>query len=242
MTPRWVKVDSEITHGVAGDPQRRAILQLLSQVARDSRAGLIAEGIESGEDLDVCVEEGVFAAQGYFFWRGRLKNRRRRLRNFARGSTAGAGRCCRWRDRASPIESATLRSETALESVRLDVWLDVSCLFPTRSQAKAACEGGKVDVNGASAKSHREIRVGDRLTVTRGPGIRRELVVQGLADHSISKAQARMLYEDERPRRGRRWPKPAAWTDCWRRKRMRAVRTADRGERDGSRRAGSKSN
>jgi EAL domain-containing protein (putative c-di-GMP-specific phosphodiesterase class I) len=66
LTPRWVKVDSEITHRVARDPQRRAILQLLSQVARGSRAGLIAEGIESGEDLEVCVEEGVFAAQGHF--------------------------------------------------------------------------------------------------------------------------------------------------------------------------------
>lgn len=69
LTPRWVKVDSEITRGIARDTQRRAILQLLSQVARDSGAGLIAEGIESGEDLEVCVEEGVFAAQGYFLAR-----------------------------------------------------------------------------------------------------------------------------------------------------------------------------
>lgn len=69
LTPRWVKVDSEITRGIAHDPQRRAILQLLSQVTRDARAGLIAEGIESGEDLDVCMSEGVFAAQGYFLAR-----------------------------------------------------------------------------------------------------------------------------------------------------------------------------
>ena len=69
LTPRWVKVDSEITLGVARDPQRRAILQLLSQVTRDGHAGLIAEGIESGEDLDVCLAEGVFAAQGYFLAR-----------------------------------------------------------------------------------------------------------------------------------------------------------------------------
>ncbi|HLN80252.1 MAG TPA: S4 domain-containing protein, partial [Thermoanaerobaculia bacterium] len=48
-------------------------------------------------------------------------------------------------------------------SVRLDVWLDVACVFPTRSQAKAACEGGKVDVNGARAKPHRLVRAGDRL-------------------------------------------------------------------------------
>jgi EAL domain-containing protein (putative c-di-GMP-specific phosphodiesterase class I) len=69
LAPRWVKVDSEITRGVARDPQRRAILQLLSQVTRDAHAGLIAEGIESAEDLDECLAEGVFAAQGHFLAR-----------------------------------------------------------------------------------------------------------------------------------------------------------------------------
>ena len=84
-------------------------------------------------------------------------------------------------------------------SVRLDVWLDVACVFPTRSQAKAACEGGKVDVNGARAKPHREIRPGDRLTISGSEGRRRELVVRGLAERSIPKAQARQLYEDVTP-------------------------------------------
>ena len=86
-----------------------------------------------------------------------------------------------------------------LESVRLDVWLDVACVYPTRSQAKAACEGGKVDVDGARAKPHREIRVGNRLSVSRAEGVRRELVVRGLADRSLPKAQARKLYEDVTP-------------------------------------------
>ncbi len=86
-----------------------------------------------------------------------------------------------------------------LDSVRLDVWLDVSCLFPTRSQAKDACEGGKVDVNGSRAKPHREIRIGDRLTVTREGGHRRQLVVRGLAQRSVPKAEARKLYEDVTP-------------------------------------------
>ena len=36
--------------------------------------------------------------------------------------------------------------------MRLDVWLDIACLFKTRSEAKRACEGGKVDVNGEHAK------------------------------------------------------------------------------------------
>jgi ribosome-associated heat shock protein Hsp15 len=87
----------------------------------------------------------------------------------------------------------------APNGVRLDVWLDVACVFPTRTQAKAACEGGKVDVNGARAKPHREVRVGDRLTVSRSEGVRRELVVRGLAERSLPKAEARKLYEDVTP-------------------------------------------
>jgi EAL domain-containing protein (putative c-di-GMP-specific phosphodiesterase class I) len=62
-------VDSGITRGIASDSRRRAVLRLLSEVGRDGRVGLIAEGIEDPEDLDVCVEEGVFAAQGYFLAR-----------------------------------------------------------------------------------------------------------------------------------------------------------------------------
>jgi len=86
-----------------------------------------------------------------------------------------------------------------LESVRLDVWLDVACVFPTRSRAKAACEGGKVEVNGARGKPHREIRPGDRLAISGSDGRRRELLVRGLAERSIPRAQARRLYEDVTP-------------------------------------------
>jgi len=86
-----------------------------------------------------------------------------------------------------------------LESVRLDVWLDVACVFPTRSRAKAACEGGKVEVNGARGKPHREILPGDRLAISGSDGRRRELLVRGLAERSIPRAQARRLYEDVTP-------------------------------------------
>jgi ribosome-associated heat shock protein Hsp15 len=95
--------------------------------------------------------------------------------------------------------SEEARGRPPLESVRLDVWLDVACLFPTRSQAKAACEAGKVDVNGARAKPHREIRPGDRLRMTTRRGDPREVVVRGLAERSIAKAEARKLYEDVTP-------------------------------------------
>jgi ribosome-associated heat shock protein Hsp15 len=81
----------------------------------------------------------------------------------------------------------------------LDIWLDVACVYPTRSQAKAAIEGGKVEVNGARAKPHRDVRAGDRLTITNPRGDNRILVIRGLATRSIPKAQARLLYEDVTP-------------------------------------------
>jgi EAL domain-containing protein (putative c-di-GMP-specific phosphodiesterase class I) len=67
--PEWVKVDSEITRGVARDPRRRSILKSLGRLARHFSFGLIAEGVESGEDLEVCAASGVSAAQGYFIGR-----------------------------------------------------------------------------------------------------------------------------------------------------------------------------
>jgi ribosome-associated heat shock protein Hsp15 len=103
-------------------------------------------------------------------------------------------------------------------SIRLDVWLDVSCLFPTRSRAKAACEGGKVDVNGGRAKAHREIRIGDRVSVSGSEGARRELIVRGLAERSIPKAEARKLYEDVTP------PAPPEVVEARRMDRMLAPR------------------
>ena len=47
--------------------------------------------------------------------------------------------------------------------MRLDVWLDVACLFKTRSEATRACKAGKVDVNGQGTKPHREIKIGDEV-------------------------------------------------------------------------------
>jgi ribosome-associated heat shock protein Hsp15 len=85
------------------------------------------------------------------------------------------------------------------DRVRIDVWLDVACLFKTRSEAQRACNGGKVEVNGQRAKPHRELRPGDTLTITRTHGVKQRVVVRGLAETHIPKAQARELYEDITP-------------------------------------------
>jgi ribosome-associated heat shock protein Hsp15 len=85
------------------------------------------------------------------------------------------------------------------DSVRLDIWLDVACLFRTRSEAQRECKVGRVMVNGVVAKAHREVRAGDELVISRPGGRKQLLVIRGLADQHIAKAAARELYEDRTP-------------------------------------------
>jgi ribosome-associated heat shock protein Hsp15 len=84
--------------------------------------------------------------------------------------------------------------------MRLDVWLDIACLFKTRSEAKRACEGGKVDVNGQGARPHRDIKEGDELEISRPFGRRQKVIVRVLAEQHKPKAQARLMYEDVTPK------------------------------------------
>ena len=86
-----------------------------------------------------------------------------------------------------------------MESVRLDIWLDVACLFRTRSEAQKACKAGKVDVNGQPAKPHREIKSGDEIVIGRPLGRKQRLVVYAVADKHIARKDARALYEDLTP-------------------------------------------
>lgn len=86
-----------------------------------------------------------------------------------------------------------------VDRLRLDIWLDVSCLYRTRSEAQKACTLGKVRVNGAVAKPHRELRVGDLLELRRPFGRVQTVAVTGLADTHLPKAEARQLYEDRTP-------------------------------------------
>jgi ribosome-associated heat shock protein Hsp15 len=83
--------------------------------------------------------------------------------------------------------------------MRLDLWLDVSCLFKTRSEAGNACKGGKVDLNGHAAKPNRELKLGDEIQITRPMGRRQKVVVRAFAERHIPKAEARKLYQDVTP-------------------------------------------
>lgn len=86
------------------------------------------------------------------------------------------------------------------EAVRLDVWLDIACLFRTRSEAKRACEGGKVEVNAQSAKANRAVREGDRIRISRGHGRHQDVIVRIVIDQHVKKVEARVLYDDVTPK------------------------------------------
>ena len=79
------------------------------------------------------------------------------------------------------------------------MWLDVACLFKTRSLARTACLGGKVEVNGRVARPSRLLRTGDELRITRGGGRHQIVVVRDFAHRHVARAAAHALYEDRTP-------------------------------------------
>ncbi len=86
------------------------------------------------------------------------------------------------------------------DEIRLDVWLDVACLYRTRSEAQKACHNGKIDVNGQTAKPNRIVRAGDEIKIGRPFGRHQRIVVKGIAERNVSKAEARELYDDLTPK------------------------------------------
>jgi ribosome-associated heat shock protein Hsp15 len=84
--------------------------------------------------------------------------------------------------------------------MRVDAWLDVACLYKTRSEAKRGCEGGKVEVNGERAKPHRALREGDRIRINRGFGRYQDVIVRILIEQHVKKSEARALYDDVTPK------------------------------------------
>ena len=98
-----------------------------------------------------------------------------------------------------PDKKLLINKPVELGAVRLDVWLDVACLFRTRSEAQRAIKGGKVTLNDHRGKSHREIHAGDTVCITRTNGVKQLIEVIGIADRHVSKHDARTLYADLTP-------------------------------------------
>jgi ribosome-associated heat shock protein Hsp15 len=83
--------------------------------------------------------------------------------------------------------------DPASAGVRADIWLWAARFFKTRSLAKQAIDGGKIEVNGASCKAAKLLQVDDRLRITRGEQ-RMEVVVLALSVKRGSATEAQSLY------------------------------------------------
>ncbi|MEW9573184.1 RNA-binding S4 domain-containing protein [Rhodanobacter sp. Si-c] len=79
--------------------------------------------------------------------------------------------------------------------VRADAWLWAARFFKTRSLAKQAIDGGKIDVNGGGCKPARLLHVGDVLRIGRGEE-RLEVEVQALSDRRGPASVAQGLYRE----------------------------------------------
>ncbi len=79
--------------------------------------------------------------------------------------------------------------------LRIDKWLWAARFFKTRSLAKAAIEGGKVQLDGQRVKVSKEIAVGDRLQIRQGWD-QREVVVEALSDQRRGAPEAQQLYTE----------------------------------------------
>lgn len=82
------------------------------------------------------------------------------------------------------------------ERVRLDKWLWAARMFKTRGLASEAVQGGRVHLNDQRAKPSRDVRVGDRIEITRPGASPMVIVVKGVSDRRGPATQAQELYEE----------------------------------------------
>lgn len=77
--------------------------------------------------------------------------------------------------------------------MRLDKFLKVSRLIKRRTIAAKACNGGRVSINGRTAKSSSKVKEGDIIEITFGSGTSNVKVLK-VTEHA-TKDKARDMYE-----------------------------------------------
>ena len=86
-------------------------------------------------------------------------------------------------------------SEKGTSKVRIDKWLWAARFFKTRSLAKSAIEGGKVQLAGQKVKVSREVAPGDILRIRQGWD-EREVTVIATSEQRRAAPIAQTLYQE----------------------------------------------
>jgi ribosome-associated heat shock protein Hsp15 len=87
------------------------------------------------------------------------------------------------------------KAKADLARLRLDKWLWAARFYKTRSLAKQAIEGGKVQCDGTRAKPSKEIEVGVEVRLRQGLD-ERTVVVTALSEQRRGAPEARLLYTE----------------------------------------------
>jgi len=82
-----------------------------------------------------------------------------------------------------------------MDKVRIDKWLWAARFFKTRSLAKQAIDGGKVECDGQRVKASKDVHPGLTLTITRGWD-KTDVVVLALSDQRRGAPEAQQLYRE----------------------------------------------
>lgn len=69
LAPDFIKLDAELTRGIEKDPARRALATALISFASETEAVIVAEGVETIDELRALKGLGVPFAQGFFLAR-----------------------------------------------------------------------------------------------------------------------------------------------------------------------------
>jgi EAL domain-containing protein (putative c-di-GMP-specific phosphodiesterase class I) len=69
LAPDFIKLDRELIAGIDIDPVRRALVTSLVAFAADTGADLVAEGLETEDEVETVSRLGVRYAQGYYLGR-----------------------------------------------------------------------------------------------------------------------------------------------------------------------------
>lgn len=93
------------------------------------------------------------------------------------------------------VHSLKMELNTKNKTLRLDKWLNISCILKTRSQATKSCDTGRIKVNDQVAKPSKLIKIGDTISV-KYKTHRRTFDVLAISTKSISHQEARLLYRE----------------------------------------------
>jgi diguanylate cyclase (GGDEF)-like protein len=69
LQPEFVKIDMHFIQGCNSDPMKRQFLRSIQEIARNAGSQVIAEGVETAEELACIRQLGIARGQGYFFAR-----------------------------------------------------------------------------------------------------------------------------------------------------------------------------